>query len=75
MTWMSNTNGLCCKYMYMAVMLGTSTMYAKLEPAIWSCDTGHIGIHVHGGVDEGLYGDQNQIFSHRWFHTIFSYQS
>ena len=32
-------------------------MSFKLQPAIWSRDTGHISIH------EGTYGDQNQIFS------------
>ena len=27
-------------------------MSSKLEPRIWSCDTGHIGIH--GGVDVSM---------------------
>ena len=37
-------------------------MSSKLEPVIWLCDTGHIGIH--GGVDGRTvvwsYGDQNK---------------
>ena len=49
-------------------------MSSKCEPAIWSHDTGHIGIHVY--MEEWtylwLYCDQNQIFPRRWV-TIFSY--
>ena len=49
-------------------------MSSKLEPAIWSRDTGHIVIHGRVDVCTVIqsYGGQNQIFSHR-FVTIFSY--
>ena len=30
------------------------SMSSKLQPLIWSCDTGHIG--THGGVDVCTYG-------------------
>ena len=46
-------------------------MSSKLKPAIWSCDTGHIGIH--GRVDIHMVVQWPiQIFLHRWV-TIFSY--
>ena len=47
-TWMSNIKEVCCKP---AGVYGhrVGHRHSKLEPEIWSCDTGHIGIN--GEVD------------------------
>ena len=47
-TLMSNIKNVCCKLASVNWSIA-SWMSAKLELAIWLCDTGHIGIH--GGVD------------------------
>ena len=71
---MPNIKDVCCKLARVSTgVLPPGWMSSKLEPVIWLRDTGHIGIY--GGVDGRTvvrsYGDQNQIFSHRWV-TIFS---
>ena len=52
-TWMSNIKDVCCE------LVGADGRhvwhkYSKREPAIWSRDTSHIGIH--GGLDGRTYG-------------------
>ena len=45
--WMSNIKDVRCKLQCSWSM--AASVSSKLEPVIWSHDTGHIGIH--GGVD------------------------
>ena len=53
---MSNIKDVCCKR-YSVNWSIASSMSSKLEPVIWLCDTGHIGIHggAGGQMDRHMY--------------------